>query len=177
MKKFLRKYWFQLAAIVFIAAIVMPQMVFMLTPKIIETGSMQPTLPVYSLVIIQPTDTLKPNDVITFKQDSDAHPITHRFIGYAEDGSLITKGDANSALDVRSVPLQMSDVEGKVVYVVPFLVPFLSLAFWSSLQGLISLGIIVLALAVIAGVYFKDKRKSLKDAQIQQAKTLASHPA
>jgi len=159
MKKFLRKYWFQLVALVVIAGIAAFRLVFMFTPMIIETGSMEPTLPINSVVFIQPTDTLKPTDIITFKQDTDVRPTTHTFIGYADDGSLMTKGDANPAPDVRSVPLQMSDVEGKVMFVVPFLVP----AYWASMQGMLSLAIVAFVVIAVAFIYLKDKKDSRKE--------------
>jgi len=90
---------------------------YAVVPKyIIGSGSMQPTLPVGTIVIVQPVDTLKPTDIITFQQEGDTRPTTHTFIGYAKDGSLMTKGDANLTPDVHNPPLTMEDVKGKVVY-------------------------------------------------------------
>jgi len=71
----------------------------------------------------------------------------------------MTKGDANPAPDVRSVPLQMSDVEGKVMFVVPFLVP----AYWASMQGMLSLAIVAFVVIAVAFIYLKDKKDSRKE--------------
>jgi len=172
LSKFLRKYWPYLLIVGFAAVVFVVRVVFMITPATVATGSMVPTLPVHSVVWVQPTDTLKPHDIIMFKQDTDSQSTTHTFIGYAEDGSLITKGDANPVADVRSVPLQMSDVEGKVVWVTAFSAP----AFWGSLRGMMVLVVIVIAAIGIAAVQFKYKRDLRKEAQAQQARKLASHP-
>ena len=172
MKKFLSKYWLYLGVFVFAAVIFVVRVVFMITPATVETGSMVPTLPVHSVVWVQPTDTLKPQDIITFRQDTDAHSTTHTFIGYADDGSLITKGDANPVADVRTVPLQMSDVEGKVVWVTAFPAP----SFWESFRGMMVFVIIVIAAIGIAAAQLKYKKDLLKEKQIQQAKNLASTP-
>lgn len=98
-----------LLGLLFIAYAVVPK-------YIIGSGSMQPTLPVGTIVIVQPVDTLKPTDIITFQQEGEARPTTHTFIGYAKDGSLMTKGDANPTPDVHTPPLTMEDVKGKVAY-------------------------------------------------------------
>jgi len=103
---------------------------YLLVPKfVIGSGSMEPTLPVGTIVVVQPTEDLKPTDIITFQQEGDSRPTTHTFIGYAEDGSLMTKGDANPTPDVHSTPLTMENVKGKVVFAIfiPRLIAFVLL--------------------------------------------------
>jgi signal peptidase I len=86
--------------------------------RIIGSGSMAPTLPVWSIAVLEPADDLVPTDIITFQQGGDDHPTTHTFIGYADDGSVLTKGDANPTPDVHNPPLMMEDVVGKVAFTI-----------------------------------------------------------
>lgn len=74
--------------------------------------------PVGTAVLLGPADNLKPRDIITFRQEGETHPTTHTFIGYGENGSLMTKGDANLAPDVHIPALTTSDVMGKVTYAI-----------------------------------------------------------
>ncbi len=70
----------------------------------VVTGSMEPTLRVDDYIIIKKTDPsdLREGDIISFYSDqSDIRGklVTHRITGIAEDGSFITKGDANPVED------------------------------------------------------------------------------
>lgn len=81
----------------------------------VQTGSMEPTYPVGSLVIVQPVDfdDLHDGDVITFK--SGGAVITHRItLIESENRSIHTKGDNNNVED--SAPVQYENVVGRVVY-------------------------------------------------------------
>jgi len=84
--------------------------------RVIDSGSMGSTLPVRTIVFLGSADDLQPRDIITFREKGGDRVTTHTFIGYAEDGSLMTKGDANPTPDVHDPALTMADVEGKVVY-------------------------------------------------------------
>lgn len=64
------------------------------------------------LIVIKDFDTYKIGDVITFLNEGDTVPTTHRIIGVTEDG-FITKGDANNVKD--TVPVKRECVIGKVV--------------------------------------------------------------
>ena len=72
------------------------------------TGSMEPSIHVGDYIIIEKTDTsqLKKNDVISFySEQSDVYGmlITHRIVDITEEGTYITKGDANDIYDSLSV--------------------------------------------------------------------------
>ena len=75
----------------------------------IDSGSMAPTLPVGSEVVLRPVaaDQLKAGDIITFKRpDNPRELVTHRIVGierHATGRVLITKGDANSIPDAWRV--------------------------------------------------------------------------
>lgn len=90
--------------------------------KIVQSGSMEPSIPVGALIIIKPDDAYKTGDVITFGEDSgSAVPTTHRILSMREaDGSVFytTKGDANEEGDAREVA--RGDVIGKVYISVPY---------------------------------------------------------
>ena len=76
----------------------------------IESGSMAPTLPVGSEVILRPTraSALRVGDIITFKRpDNGRELVTHRIVRVERrDGHrfFVTKGDANSVPDAWLVP-------------------------------------------------------------------------
>ncbi len=92
---------------------------YLAVPKfIIGSGSMAPTLPIGTIVVLEPANDLTPTDIITYQQEGDARPTTHTFIGYAEDGSLMTKGDANPTPDVHNPPLMMEDVKGEMAFAI-----------------------------------------------------------
>jgi signal peptidase len=70
---------------------------------LIHTGSMTPTIPVGSLVIVKKNHDPQLGDVISFRRNGDGAVETHRFIGYASDGMLKTQGDANETPDLGRV--------------------------------------------------------------------------
>ncbi|MGH7217889.1 MAG: signal peptidase I [Candidatus Microsaccharimonas sp.] len=131
---------------------------YLVVPKyIIGSGSMQPTLPVGTVVIVGAADNLNPTDIITFQQEGEKQPTTHTFIGYAEDGSLMTKGDANPTPDVHTPPLTMEDVKGKVVFAIfiPRLIAFVLL--------------VMLGIALIPGRRKTDEESDAKEDESQSS--------
>lgn len=89
----------------------------------VTNGSMVPTIPVGAKVFVEAADDYQPGDVITFTgiQVADHGPIvvTHRLVGFNDDGTLITQGDANKTVDYPAVPVTADDIIGKVVYQLP----------------------------------------------------------
>jgi signal peptidase len=85
----------------------------------VYTGSMEPAIPVGSIVIIKPVDpeTLKIGDIICF-QFSESTSVTHRIINITNEG-FITKGDANEDPDTWTV--QKENVIGKVTTTIPYI--------------------------------------------------------
>ena len=83
------------------------------------TGSMEPTVPVGSIVIIKPTDpnTLQKGEIICFKL-SGPTSITHRITNITNEG-FITKGDANEDPDQWIV--KKENVIGKAIFTIPFI--------------------------------------------------------
>lgn len=88
-------------------------------PVVIQTGSMEPSIPVGSLVLARPLDAseIATGHVVVMRPPGRA-PVTHRVTAVdAEAGLLITRGDANSAPD--PVPYQLQDSELVAAYIVP----------------------------------------------------------
>lgn len=79
----------------------------------IVSGSMEPTLNVKDLILVQKTSNIKENDIITYMDNKDF--ITHRVIKI-ENNILTTKGDSNNSTDVR---IDKSKVIGKVILIIP----------------------------------------------------------
>ena len=85
----------------------------------VYTGSMEPAIPVGSVVVIKPVDpeTLKIGDIICF-QLSQPTSITHRIINITDQG-FITKGDANEDPDQWIV--KKENVIGKAIFTIPYI--------------------------------------------------------
>ena len=119
------------------------------TTFVVGGGSMEPTIPLGSVVVVAPVDatTLAVGDIVSLRVGPQHAVFTHRMIRLANrDGAvwMQTKGDANPNADPSLVPA--TDVIGRVNLSLP-LAGYLVMAM-SSLQGmlfLVSLGVLVLA--------------------------------
>ncbi|MCJ7843678.1 signal peptidase I [Lederbergia sp. NSJ-179] len=91
--------------------------------KTVLSGSMEPEMPVGSIIFIQlaeKKETFKSGDVITFKTKDDIL-VTHRIIEVQDSGQrFITKGDNNNGPDVE--PVLAQNVVGKYTgWTIPYL--------------------------------------------------------
>jgi len=95
----------------------------MLVPKVmgyteytVVTASMEPVLPVGSLILVKQTDpaTLEKGDIISYSKELDPGTvITHRVVeNDTEEGQVITKGDANEVNDME--PVKYDFILGKM---------------------------------------------------------------
>ena len=101
--------------IVICLSLVVPR-AFGITCYTVLTGSMEPAVPVGSVVYAKPTEPaqLEAGDVIVFYDGRNEIPVTHRVVeNQSSDGQVITKGDANSSVDIAPIPY--SNIIGKVV--------------------------------------------------------------
>lgn len=111
------------ACAVLAVAVVIPR-VAGATPYSVLTGSMQPTFPPGSLVVVRPGEEIAVGSVITYQLESGKPAVaTHRVVatGINAKGEeqYRTQGDANGAPDpewVRAV-----QIRGEVWYSVPYL--------------------------------------------------------
>ena len=103
--------------------------IFGYTPTIVVSGSMLPTLQIYSVNIIKNCDTsdVDNRDIIVYWSDELRLNVIHRVIDVEfVDGvkTLTTRGDANrSADDIKTTDENMV---GKVVYTMNWLAPYMS---------------------------------------------------
>jgi signal peptidase len=95
---------------------------FPISPVVILTGSMEPSIKPGDLTLIRKCniDEIKIGDVIEYKLED--YNIVHRVIviyNYYEETVLITKGDANKSPDVS--PVTSQQVIGKLEYTIPYI--------------------------------------------------------
>lgn len=110
-------------------AVVVVPLVLGWVPLTVLSGSMEPTVPTGSQVVVAPLDGeddaagLSTGDVVTFMpRPDDPTLVTHRIVGVAVDGegrrSFTTRGDANAAPDAD--PVTATQLRGLVKYHVPW---------------------------------------------------------
>jgi len=88
---------------------------------VVLSGSMEPALPVGSIVYITKQIGYDNKDIITYKTESGMN-VTHRITGieFSEEGTVYsTKGDANKSIDSSVIPYEK--VMGKVFLTIPYL--------------------------------------------------------
>lgn len=90
------------------------------------TGSMKPTYPPGTLIIVKPVDAkdLRLGDAITYQlRPGEPAVVTHRIIASSQNArgerTYTTQGDANDTPDAK--PVVAEQVNGKVWYSIPYL--------------------------------------------------------
>ena len=86
----------------------------------VQTGSMEPTCTIGTLIVVQPVDfqDIHEQDIITFTVAENTI-VTHRVIGIDREKQLLeTKGDNNTVAD--SSPVSYGNVVGKVRFQIPY---------------------------------------------------------
>jgi signal peptidase len=113
-----------LAVAVAMAAVVVPRLAGA-TPYAVLTGSMAPTMPPGTLVVVKPVAPadIEAGDVITFwPREHDPTVMTHRVVSVGFDSagrpSFVTRGDANAVSD--PTPVRAPQVVGERWYSVPY---------------------------------------------------------
>ena len=123
--------------------------------KVVKSGSMEPFIKTGGIVVVREAASFRAGDVITFGKDTKTQiPTTHRIYKINEDGTFITKGDANNAPD--PIPVSPAEVKGKVVWSAPYLGYILDFA--KKPLGFILL-VVVPALIVIVDEIWKIARE------------------
>lgn len=86
-----------------VAAIILVPMLLGYKEMAVLTGSMEPNIPVGSLIYVKPLDdpaVLQPGDVCTYLLKDGETMVTHRVVSVdPENQTLVTKGDANEVVD------------------------------------------------------------------------------
>lgn len=78
--------------------------------SVVLSGSMEDTLSVDDLVIVQATDDYQVNDIVLYQDGNSL--VIHRIIKIDGD-TFITKGDANNVADK---PIKKSQIKGVMIY-------------------------------------------------------------
>ena len=119
----------QAAVAALLLAVVVLPLALGWVPLTVLSGSMEPTVPTGSQVVVAPLEGeddaagLSTGDVVTFMpRPDDPTLVTHRIVGVAVDGegrrSFTTQGDANAAPDAE--PVTATQLRGLVKYHVPW---------------------------------------------------------
>jgi signal peptidase len=154
-----------------LVAVVVPTL-FGATPYVVLTGSMSPTMPAGTLVVVKPVgeSDIATGDVITFMpKENDPEVVTHRVVGVGFDagGEAVfrTRGDANPVPDVDMV--RGDQVVGEEWYSVPYL-GYLTdvLTGWQRAVGvyLVAGALLLYALAMFVGAA-RDRLRRPREAR------------
>ena len=146
--------------------------------KIVQSGSMEPSIHVGSVVLIKPSVEYAVGDVITFGPDTSKKiPTTHRIAGIERQGGVAyytTKGDANEEADQSSIPEK--EIIGKVVAHVPYIGYVLHFAKtrlgFALLIGVPALMVIIGEVFTIAGEVLYSRYKKIQKVQGVQKQTV-----
>lgn len=175
--------WGALGLVALIAALVfVVPMVIGAQRYTIVSGSMEPGIPVGSLVVVQPRqiDDVGMGDVITFQLESGESAVaTHRVVGEGRTGDgerlLVTQGDANSTAD--SAPVQAAQLRGVLIYTVPLLgwMNFLisgELRTW--VLAVVSGSLVIYAVWMFVGAWLDRRRRLSAEATAPARREAAS---
>ncbi len=111
--------WLCLIVMIALAAVLLVPRLLGMQSFAVLTGSMDPAVPVGTLVFTKPQASYAAGDIITFLDDNGI-VVTHRVVSAdADAGTYVTKGDANNVAD--PLPAEASNVIGRVVFQVPYL--------------------------------------------------------
>lgn len=137
----------------------------------VASGSMGPTIPVGSMVVIEPVEIEKilPGDIITFQSSEIMNRVvTHRVVEVTVmegERAFRTKGDANDDPDLNLLPA--SKMLGRVLFDLPYL-GFLS-QFIHTRQGWLLIIIIPAAILILLEmgnilklIWHGDQKSSIK---------------
>lgn len=116
----------------------------------VDSGSMNPDFPVGTLVIVSGVAPIEPHQAITF--NADGKTVTHVLVGYNPDGSLVTRGIANSTQDVWRASVYPKDVHGRVILRFLLFAP----SFWQSLKG----GVVMVGLCLALLAFYLWRRSN-----------------
>ena len=111
---------FSLSSVIFVSVLVSgPQLVLGWEPLVVTGDSMAPRIHRGDVVVIEPFDhqRLAPGTVVVFQNPARGEDVTHRIVALNDDGTYVTRGDANEARD--STPLTPDRIQGTGRLLVP----------------------------------------------------------
>jgi signal peptidase I len=120
-------------------------------PKVFDTaiaivlsGSMEPEIPTYSIVVINTENEYQPGDIVTYINSNNVS-ITHRIIDI-KDNQFIVKGDTNLIPDP---PIHKNEIVGTVKCIIPYQYPLIV--------------IIILVSIIIASLVWPENKERYKN--------------
>lgn len=126
-----------------------------LKPYKVMSGSMEPVLPIGALIYIRETNEIEEGEMVAFEV-GNGQICVHRCMEIREDGTYVTKGDANAVQDVATV--RKDQLIGKGVLVLPYA------GYWVQfLQTPLGISVIIVCLlgsvAMESGIFRRKKDK------------------
>jgi signal peptidase len=130
----------------------------------VQTGSMEPTYPVGSLLVVEPVDpsAVRPGMAVSFVIEGSGAMVTHRVTDVVDGPTgprFRTRGDANDNPDAALVPSQA--VRGKVRWSVPLLGAWLRWVMWP--RGFVLLVGLPAAWLLAAEVVARRRQRRARD--------------
>ena len=125
---------------------------------IVQSGSMEPTIPTYSVCLVTTRvsyDDLSVGDIVVYTRASDGERIVHRVVDITDTGA-ITRGDANQFDDGISVTAD--NLYAKYITHIPYLGHIYNLV--RSPVGAVIIAALVIALIVLNIMTAKRSDKS-----------------
>ncbi|OUQ42528.1 signal peptidase I [Gemmiger sp. An120] len=153
-----------------VAAIILVPMLLGYKEMAVLTGSMEPNIPVGSLIYVKPLDdpaVLQPGDVCTYLLKDGETMVTHRVVSVdPETSTLITKGDAN---EVEDGPVAFSQVFGETKFHLPYL-GYIAMNIKTPTGIMVVCGVLVVVILLnfipaIIDAGEEDKKKALQAAE------------
>lgn len=141
-----------------IAAITLLALATGLRLCIIQTSSMEPTIPTYSVCLVTTRvsyDDLSAGDIVAYTRASDGEIIVHRVVDITETGA-ITRGDANRSDD--GVSVTADNLYAKYITHVPYLGYLYNLV--RSPIGVVMIAALAVALIVLNIMTAKREEKT-----------------
>ena len=140
--------------------------------KIVQSGSMEPTIKTGSLTVVKPLASYAVGDIIMFGPESKTQlPTTHRIVADEVRSGVFyytTKGDANNGTDLQSV--RESEVIGKVFFSIPYLGYLLAFA-KKPLGFLLLIGVPTIIVILDEVATIRREMKSMKQAKKREEET------
>ena len=153
-----------------VAAIILVPMLLGYKEMAVLTGSMEPNIPVGSLIYVKPLDdpaVLQPGDVCTYRLKDGETMVTHRVVSVdPENQTLVTKGDAN---EVEDGPVAFSQVFGETKFHLPYL-GYIAMNIKTPTGIMVVCGVLVVVILLnfipaIIDAGEEDKKKALQAAE------------
>ncbi len=139
---------------------------------VVGSGSMESTIMEGDLILIKDTGDYKIGDIITFFQEGDTIPTTHRIVLYDETGderAYITRGDYTGEQDRKSVAEE--NIVGEVVATWHMLGLLLG---WVTKGG--GAVFVITVLVILALGIFLIKDESSRQLYLKKKEETAEHP-